>query len=117
MRVTEHSSSLRAVHGPLHCVGVCALALRRQLLLAEETVSASDLERGNVAAADFDGIGIHGRPDLIDDAAELVAENVALGHLDYGAVEQVEVGAADSAASNTKNYITVFDNLGPRNVI
>lgn len=82
VRVAKHARRLAAVHGVLGRVGVGALALRRQLLLAEEAVTAGDLEGRDVAAALLDALDLG--PDLVDDAAKLVAENVALCHLDNG---------------------------------
>lgn len=66
---------------PLCRVRIRLLALRRQLLLAVVTVAARDLERRDVALALLDLL--HGGSDLINNTAELVAQNVALVELYY----------------------------------
>jgi hypothetical protein len=52
------------------------------------------------------------RADLLDDAAELVAQDVALGELDHRAVQEVQVGAADGGAGDAEDHVVVFKNLG-----
>lgn len=83
VRVAEHACRLAAVHCVLGRVGVGALALRRELLLAEEAVAAGDLEGCHVATALLDACYL--RPDLINDTAELVAKDISLFHLNYAA--------------------------------
>jgi len=89
VRIPKHARRPTAVHRPLRGVGICLFALRRQLLLAEEAVSARNLERRDVALADFDLVFVDARADLVDDAAELVAQDVALGHLYDSPVQEV----------------------------
>lgn len=75
MAVSEHASGLATIHGLLHSVRVGLLTLRRQFLLAEEAVTASNLERSDVTLANFDTS--HSGANLVNDTAELVTENVA----------------------------------------
>jgi hypothetical protein len=89
MRVTKHTRGTSTVHGALSSVGVCLFALRRELLLAEEAVAASNLERSDVAPSDLDALDASA--DLVDDTAELVTQNVTLGELDDCAVEEMHV--------------------------
>lgn len=112
--IAKHAGRAPPVHGLGRRVGVGLLALRRQLLLAKEAVAAGNLERGDVAAAGLDTA--HTGPDAVDNAAELVAEYVALGQLDDGAVQEMQVGAADCAARDFKDDVAVLDDLGTGDV-
>ncbi|KAI6749979.1 hypothetical protein HG531_007244 [Fusarium graminearum] len=75
----------------------------------EEAVAASNLERSNVASADINACNTS--TDLINDTAELVAQDVTLGELDDCAVEEMQVGTADGAACDSEDDIAVFNNL------
>ena len=110
VRVSEHARGPAAVHGVLDGVAVGALALRRQLLLAVETLAASDLETGDDAVALLQVLdtGAH----LVYDTAELVAQDVALLQLDDGAMVEVQVAAADGAAGDLEDHVAVFEDLG-----
>jgi len=43
-----------------------------------------------------------------------VAKNIALLHLNNGAVEEMEVGTADCAAGHLENDVAILDNDGAR---
>jgi len=73
----------------LSSVGVGLLTLRRKLLLAEEAITTSNLERSDVSLADFNTGDFSA--DLFDDTAEFVAQDVALGELDDCAVKEMQV--------------------------
>jgi hypothetical protein len=77
-------------------------------------LSACDLKRGNISLADLD-VG-DTRPNLVDDAAELVAEDVALLHLDDCAVKQVQVTSTDRGSCDLQDYISILENPWLRNV-
>lgn len=77
--VPEHAGGAAAVHGALGGVGVGALALRGELLRAEEAGAARDLEGGDVAGAEADFVRGDGGAEGGGDAAELVAQDVAWG--------------------------------------
>ena len=110
VRVSKHARGPAAVHGVLDGVAVGALALRRQLLLAVEALAASDLEAGDDAVALLQVLDA--RTHLIDDTAELVAQDVALLQLDDGAMVQVQVAAADGAAGDLEDHVAVLEDLG-----
>lgn len=110
MGIPKHSRSPPAIHGPLSRIGVRLLTLRRELLFAEEAVAAGNLEGRDITLADLDSRD--GRPDLVDDAAEFMAQDVAFGELDDGAVQEMQVGAADGAAGDFEDDVAVFDDLG-----
>lgn len=114
VRVSKHARGPAAVHGVLDSVAVGALALRRQLLLAVEALAAGNLETGDDAVTLFQVLdaGSH----LVYDTAELVAQDVALLELDDSAMVEVQVAAADGAASDLEDDIAVFENLGFRAV-
>lgn len=110
VRVAKDTGAGTAVHGLRGSVGVGLLALRRQLLLAEEAVSAADLEGGDIALALLDlldaGTCLDGH------TAELVAEDVALLHLNHGAVKKMQIRTANGAACHLEDDIVVLQNLG-----
>lgn len=110
VRVSKHARGPAAVHGVLDGVAVGALALRRQLLLAVEALAASDLETSDDAVALLQVLdaGAH----LVDDTAELVAQDVALLQLDDGAMVKVQVAAADGAAGDLEDHVAVLEDLG-----
>lgn len=110
MTVAEHARRAAAIHGILDRVGVGALALGRLLPLAVLTGPACDLEGGHDALTGFQGLDF--RPDRVDPAAEFMAEDVAFLHLDDGAVEEMEVGAADGGAGDFEDDILRFDDSG-----
>lgn len=92
----------------VHCSVLTTL--RRLLLLAVIALSAGDLETRHDPVA-FAQV-LDARAHLVDDAAELVAEDVALLQLDDGAVVQVQVAATDGAAGDFEDHIPVFEDLG-----
>ena len=108
--VAKDAGGAAAVHGLGLGVGVGDLALGRELVLAEEAVAAGNLERNDIALADLDLLDAGA--DLIDNTAELVAEDVALVHLHDGTVVEMEVRAADGGAGDLEDDIVWFDNLG-----
>lgn len=91
MRVSKHTRRASTIHGLLKRVGVCLLALRRELLFAEEAISTGNLERSDVSLADFDAPGGSVSADLVHNTTELMTEDVALGKLDDCAVEEMQV--------------------------
>lgn len=112
--VAKDASSAAAVHGLGLRVGVGDLALAGELVLAEEAVAAGNLEGNNVALADLGLLDLW--TDLLDNTAELVAEDVALVHLHDGTVEEVKVRAADGGAGDLEDDIGGLDNLGLGNL-
>jgi len=72
-------------------------------------VSASNLEGCDNTVTLLDVLDT--RTERVYDTAELVAEDVALLHLDDRAVKKMQVGTADSATGDLENNIAVFYNL------
>ena len=77
-------------------------------------LSTRNLEGGDVSLPDLDVL--HTRPNLINDAAELVPEDVALFQLDDCTVQQVEVTPADCGPGNLQNHILVLEDSGFRDL-
>ena len=105
-------------------VGLVAVA--EQALLAEMALAAGDVERHEHLVADLEVLD--GRSDLLDDAAELVAEGRADARVGHLAVVEVQVGAADAGARDPDDGVLgVLDRgigllvmrtrMGPRNSI
>lgn len=87
--VAKHARRTTTVHSTLSSIGVSLLTLRRKLLLAEEAITTSNLERSDVSLANFNtGDSC---ADLVDDTAELVAQDVAFAELDDCAMEEMQV--------------------------
>lgn len=158
MGVAKDASRPPAVHGLGHGVGVGHLALRRQLLLAVKAlgekarqhgkqearmdgggggrgshISAGNLERHDISLSNLDALGPGA--DLVDDAAELVSQDIALVHLHDGAfkasapfhpvsrrgqashtMEEMQVTPADCRASHLEDNVAVFDDFRLRDV-
>jgi hypothetical protein len=114
MRVAKHTSGTSTVHGTLSGVGVCLLTLGRELLFTEEAVTASNLERSDVAPSDIDARDASA--DLVNNTAELVAQDVTLGELNDCSMEEMQVRTADGAACDSEDDIAVFDDLWLRSV-
>jgi uncharacterized protein YjbI with pentapeptide repeats len=76
--------------------------------------STRNLEGGDVSLPDLDVL--HSRPNLVNDAAELVPEDVALLQLDDCTVQQVEVTSADRRSGNLQNHILVLEDFGFRDL-
>lgn len=89
---------------------VCLLARRGQFLLAIAALAARDAEAVDDTVARRE-LG-HGRADGLDDAAELVAEDVPLLCLDDHAVHEVHVAAADGGAGYLDDYVVAVDDFG-----
>jgi hypothetical protein len=79
MRISKHARRASTIHALGSGVGVCLLALTRELLAAKEALSASDLEGGDVALPNLNTVLANAWADLLDDTTELVAEDVAFG--------------------------------------
>lgn len=73
-------------------------------------VSTRDLERSNVSLARLDLLDT--RPDLLNDSAKLVTEDVSRAHLQDGTVEEVQVRTADGGACYLEDDIVVLDDFG-----
>jgi len=86
--------------------------LTAQLLLAVHAITTCDLETGNNSVA-YIQVGNLGTL-LFDSSAELVAEDVAAFHLNDGAMEEMEIGTTDRAASDFENDIAVLYDDGTR---
>jgi hypothetical protein len=65
-----------------HCHDISYDFSEQHVMRGWDYLSAGNLERGNISLADFDAL--HPWPDLLDDTAELVTEDVALVHLHDG---------------------------------
>lgn len=111
VRVAKHARRLPAVQRLLERVGVCLGALRRQLALAVPAVAAGNLKRRHVPLAHLDLV-TDAAADQLRGAAKLVAQNVALFHLEDRAVHEVQVGAAQRAAGDFEDDVAVFYKLG-----
>jgi len=110
VRVSEHACGPAAVHGVLNGVGVGALALRRLLLLAVVALAASDLETCDHTVAFLQVLDT--RAHLVHDAAELVAQDVALLQLNNSAMVKVQVATTDGASSDLEDHVAVLEDLG-----
>lgn len=110
MRITKHTSGPATVHGVLDCVGVGALALGGLLLLAVVAISTRNLEACNHSVALLQVLDAWSH--FVHNAAELVAEDVALLKLNDRAMVEVKVAAADGAAGDLQNHVAVFEQLG-----
>lgn len=70
-------------------------------------VSASDLETSDHTVTGLDVLDCG--TDRVHHTAELVAQDVALVHFDHRAVEEMQIGAADSATGDLEDDVAVFD--------
>lgn len=89
--------------------GVGVLAGRRELLFAVAALAAGDDEAVDDSLPRRERG--HGRADGFDNAAELVAEDVALFDLDDHAVHQVDVAAAHGCACHSNDGIVVINDF------
>lgn len=89
---------------------VSLLTRRGQLLLAIAALAARNAEAvdDSVAGRELR----HSGPDGLDDAAELVAENVPLLRLHDHAVLEVHVAAADGGAGYFHDDVVAVDEFG-----
>src|SRR5688572_22792199 len=80
------------------------MAIAEHPLLAEMALAAGNVERDEDMVADLQVL--HLRPDLLDDAGELVAERLPDPSVRYHAVVKVEVRAADAASGDPHHRVT-----------
>ena len=93
-------------------IGVRALAAREKATLAEEAFAAGDSEGHDHPVADFQCLVL--ATDFDHFTHGLMAKDVALLHAWNDAVEDMQVGAANSAGSNLDDRITRMLDLGVR---
>jgi len=86
------------------------LARGGQLLLAVAALAARDAEAVDDTVAGREPR--HGGADRLDDAAELMAENVTLFRLHDNAMQEVHVAAADGGARHLNDHVVVVDDFG-----
>lgn len=94
MRIPKYTPHLLAIQHLMDSRCIRLLASRRKILLAKPTLTARDDEAIHNAISNF-ALG-NFRPDLLDDTAEFVAEDIALFHLDNDAVQEMHVASANS---------------------
>lgn len=75
-------------------------------------IPARDLEARDVALPGLHPRGGDAGADLVGYAAELVSQDVALGELEDGGVEEVEVRAADGGSGYLEDDVAGLDDLG-----
>lgn len=92
-----------AVHGVLYSTAVCLVTLRRKLLFAVITLSATDLEGGDDSIPDF--ALANRRTDRFDDSTEFVAEDVTFLQVDDRAMEEMHVATTNRRARDFENNI------------
>lgn len=115
MRIPKYTPHLLAIQHLMDGRCIRLVASRRKILLAEPTLTARDNETVHNAISDF-SLG-NFRPNLLDDTAEFVAEDVSLFRLDNDAVQEMHVTSADSGASDSYKHIVVLDELGLADVL
>jgi hypothetical protein len=69
-------------------------------------LATCDLERCDISLPRLDVL--HPRPNLVNDAAEFVAEDVALVHLDDGAMQQMEVTSTNCSPRDLHYHVLIF---------
>ena len=79
------------------------LALRVQVLVAHEAVTAGDVERHDDAVSHLEVAGLG--TDRLDDAHRLVAQDVALGHERPEHLVDVQVGAAQARRGDADDRV------------
>jgi hypothetical protein len=116
MRVTEKacislfSCNVASVHFSHQSRVVGTVAHRTELLFAESTFPASDLEACDDSVADLELLD--SRSDLLDDSGELMSEQVSLLQAQDLAVVQVQVGTADGGSGHFENDVGVLSDIG-----
>lgn len=110
MRVAKQTSGTRPEHDVLQTRSVGEVTRARETLLTHSAFPACDLERRDDALAFRQSSNLGA--DLVDDSAELVSENVASLHLNDGAVEEMEVRAADGAPGDLENNVARLYDFG-----
>ena len=107
MRISKHARCPPPIHPLRNRIRIGLRALTRQLALTHRTSTARNLEtRHNPIPL----LHLLNRgPDFIHNPTKLMPKNITLLQLDDGAVQEVEIAAADGTAGDFENDIPVFD--------